>query len=150
MPQRIEIPTRRDEYYLTSDHTIAVRGTGRGFNRRFGIGAMPADMSGRQVTGGPLVPGPWAFAFGLCSVIDNHGGSAREAAEKRAAGTEHVVDFGDELVIDGHAYTVERIPWSSEHVKLVLVADAFLDAAAKLCTGEGMRPAREHARRATR
>lgn len=69
--------------------------TGRETYKRFGLGFVPKGSSARQVTAGPLVPGPWPFSFGLCTVIDNYGGSGRESSENKAKGIEHDVKDGD-------------------------------------------------------
>jgi len=82
--------------------TLRLRGT----FHRFGLGFVAEGDEGRQEMHGPLVPGPWAYAFGLCTVIDNYGGTGREAAEREEAGLEHEVSAGDVVVVGGHRYTV--------------------------------------------
>lgn len=80
---------------LTTDTVISVAG------RRFGIGAVPRGFSGRKVTDGPLVPGPWAYTYGLATVIDNY-------PERRAAERARDIEVMDEdkLEIDGVWYKV--------------------------------------------
>lgn len=75
-----------------------------GFRHR--VGHIAEGCSGRKETGGPLVPGPWAYTFELCSVIDNHGGSAAETTEARAAGTVLDISDGDLISVEGHVYRV--------------------------------------------
>lgn len=72
--------------------------------KRFGIGCIPEGASGRKVYQGPEVAGPWAFTFGLCTVIDNH--PARRAAERDA---DVLVQDGTALEIDGTVYTVRVV-----------------------------------------
>ena len=93
---------RRQEYRSDREveHVLAA-----GHNR-FGVGFIPEGSEGRQVKYGPMVPGPWAFAFGLCSVIDNFGGTGAERKRNLAAGTEHDVEDGDSVTIDGVEFVV--------------------------------------------
>jgi hypothetical protein len=95
---------------LAGDRKLALKGT----YHRFGIGAIPRGFSGRKESFGPEVPGPWAFAFGLATVIDNR--PDLRAAE-RAQDLE--VSEGSLLMIDGVVYrvVVER----REFIKLVAV-----------------------------
>ena len=58
----------------------------------------------RKVMNGPMVPGPWAYAFALGTVIDTQGGTKAESERLRAQGLEHDVAQGDNLVIDGNEY----------------------------------------------
>jgi hypothetical protein len=69
----------------------------RDLRTRWGFGAIPEGMEGRQVHQGPKVPGPWAFAFGLASCIDAHGITARKEADMQARGLVHAVEPGDIL-----------------------------------------------------
>lgn len=66
---------------------------------RFGLGAIPRGATGRQVHGGPLVPGPWAFAYQLGTVIDCY-------PERRAA--EYAKDV---VVADGFTLTIDRVTY---------------------------------------
>jgi|TARA_R110002110_G_scaffold412716_1_gene639042 hypothetical protein len=93
---------------------------------RFSIGGWGKDTEGRIEFGGPMVSGPYAFANRKASVIDNFGGSAREALDAADAGTEHVVNFGDTLLIDDAFYRVEDARLTNrlandDLIKLVLV-----------------------------
>lgn len=60
----------------------------------------------RRTNGGPQVPGPWADLSGDATVIDNHGGSARENRELETAGLILRVKVGDLLTIDGERFTL--------------------------------------------
>jgi hypothetical protein len=91
---------------LCTEHVIHV-----GNYRRYGIGAVPRGSEARKVTGGPMVPGPWAYVYGLSSVIDNHGGTGAERARKLAEGTEHDIAEGDLLEIDGVTYALRIDRW---------------------------------------
>jgi hypothetical protein len=71
-----------------------------------GIGYVAEGDEGRQEFGGPMVPGPWAFGFGLCHVIDNRGGTGAEQDRLRAAGLLFEVEGGEEIEIAGETYTV--------------------------------------------
>jgi len=94
---------------------------------RFSIGGWDKNTKRRIEFDGPMVSGPYAFACRMCCVIDNFGGSAREARDAANAGTEHVVNFGDILLIDDAFYRVEdaRLTKSGlgndSLIKLVLV-----------------------------
>ena len=94
-----EMHGNRIETVLTLPH--------RGYRKRFGLGFVPKGDEGRQVFQGEMVPGPWAYAFGLCSVIDNHGGTGAERQRNLEAGTEHDVEAGDTVIIDGNSYEVK-------------------------------------------
>lgn len=75
---------------------LQIEGAENGF-AGYGFGMIPAGRSGRKETHGPLVPGPWAYAFGLCAVIDNHGGTGADGARGRVEGTCFTVKPGDLL-----------------------------------------------------
>lgn len=74
---------------------------------RFGVGCVREGESAVQRQYGPEVPGPWAYAYGLCSVIDNHGGTKAESERMQAEGREHTVNIGDVVEIAGNRYTVD-------------------------------------------
>ena len=88
-----------------------------GLTQRWGVGYIPKGSEGRQEYQGPIVKGPWPFAYGLCTVIDNHGGSAAQSERDRAAGIEvdahegDLVEFGDGLL-----WPIIRIGWSKHHL----------------------------------
>ena len=99
---------------LRTEHVIHV-----GNYRRYGIGAVPRGASARKEQGGPMVPGPWAYVYGLSSVIDNHGGTGAERQRKLAEGTEHDVAEGDRLEIDGMTYALRIDRWGDFHLDVV-------------------------------
>lgn len=107
--------------------TLRVLGTGYRpeHGDRFGLIFVPEGCAARKDHGGPQVPGPWAGAHGLCTVIDNFGGTAREAADRVAAGLEYVVNVGDVVEIEGVHFTVEiwkrGTGWTDVH-NVMLVA----------------------------
>jgi hypothetical protein len=81
--------------------------SGRGYPKYFHVGAIPRGQSGRQVTGGPLVPGPWAFASGRATCLTaNRAIAERDAVEE--ANALHVSD-GSKVWIDGVEYTVRIV-----------------------------------------
>jgi len=89
----------------------------------FHVGAVPRGSEGRKDYGGPMVPGPWAFACGRAVVLsDSRAHQERDAAEEAAA---IVVTDGSLLVIDNCQYrvTVER----GEYLTLHLQADFSVD-----------------------
>lgn len=74
---------------------------------RYGLVFVPAGVSARRVTQGPMVAGPWADGFELGSYITaDRKGSGYVAACNRSNGTEHTVEVGDQVVIDGVTFTV--------------------------------------------
>lgn len=72
----------------------------------WGYGGWTAEGKGRAVDQGPLVQGPYAFAFGLCTVIDNHGGTAAEIEQAKAEGRLYHLKAGDNVEIAGTVYKV--------------------------------------------
>ena len=126
MAQLIGIETKRDRVLdaLKTDHVLKVEYDGhRGtpLSKRFGIGMVPAGCEGRQVDFGPVVPGPWAYTFGLGTCIcSNPGmGTHAESQRKLAAKTEHVVEDGDVLAMGGAIFTV-KIKSSGNGVRMEL------------------------------
>lgn len=115
------IKTVQQDDRLTSNLILVQKGT---FNR-FGIGGVPKGETGRQVDGGELVPGPWHFIYGLCSVISAHPGQSTGDEMVRAKAENRVVEVsdGDKLNIDGLKYTVKK-SWNG-----VLVLEAVKKAA---------------------
>jgi hypothetical protein len=83
---------------------IAIAGK-RGIEKFFGVGAVPRGSAGRQVHKGPLVDGPWAYAYGMpvCIVAD----PAARARDKQERDDALRVEAGDEIEIDRVIYRVE-------------------------------------------
>lgn len=71
-----------------------------------GIGYVAKGETGRKEFGGPMVAGPWAYGFGLCHVIDNHGGTGAEQERLREQGLLHEVDGGERIRVAGTLYEV--------------------------------------------
>lgn len=103
------IPMTMNRYNdgLETDHVIAFKSTGK----RFGLGSTPEGKSARQVSQGPMVPGPWAYAFGLCVAItaDPSTGTAAETRRLENENKFHLVEDGDILEIDGQSYKVRVV-----------------------------------------
>jgi len=72
---------------------------------RHKIAVIRRGDEGRQVDGGPMVPGPWAFAFGLCTVLSDTPIDHDPILD---------VEDGDLLVIEGDTYklTIIRREWA--------------------------------------
>jgi hypothetical protein len=76
----------------------------RGYNLYFHVGAVPRGSEGRKDYGGPLVPGPWAYACGRAVCLSASSAiRERDAAEEAAA---IVVKNHSLLVIDNVQYRV--------------------------------------------
>ena len=93
----------------------------KGTYRYFGVGAIPRGGEGRKVDGGPLVPGPWAFAYGLatCLMSDAYAEQkARDEADRQGA---IEVEQGSKLLIDGVWYRVD-VDYTARHLSLVAVS----------------------------
>jgi hypothetical protein len=84
----------------------------------FAVGCVREGESGRKETHGPLVPGPWAYAFPLASVIDNYGGTAAVMARERAAGNVIDAKLGDVLIVEGRGYVIVKGS-NSDNITLV-------------------------------
>lgn len=69
-------------------------------DRTFHLGHVGAGEQGRKTYGGPVVPGPWAYVFGLPFAITEHG----EPGEQPAAPVP--IDEGTLLRVCGHVYRV--------------------------------------------
>ena len=85
---------------LTSDARLSLRGT----TFRFGVGAVPMGAEGRKEMNGELVPGPWALAFELATVMD---GTVKDHS------ADVIVEEGTLLEIDNVVYKVrvDRGQW---------------------------------------
>lgn len=83
----------------------------------FHVGFIPPGSSAVQVDGGPLVPGPWCYAYGISSVIDSHGGTRGELKQARAAGLVVEAVLGDVVDVCGYEYRIEAD--HNHNIKLV-------------------------------
>lgn len=85
--------------------TILIAGADGAFGPGgFGVGGWTAKGKGRLYTGGPAIPGPRAYLFGLVGVIDNEGGTGAEWEARKAAGRLFDLNDGDELEIAGSIF----------------------------------------------
>jgi len=73
------------------------------------IGGWTRDGEGRIEHGGPMVRGPHAYAFGLSSVCDNHGGTKTEHGRAEAVGLLVDCAEGDVLKIAGTTYRLRLV-----------------------------------------
>jgi hypothetical protein len=108
----VPVASLRNNYgrgVLSAEDVILVVRDQRGVG--FGLGFVPEGVEARQETGGPMVPGPWAYSYGLPAVLSADGhGSAWEREEARKAGLLIEAVEGDLLDVDGTLY---RIMWKS-------------------------------------
>lgn len=106
-------PTRytRERGKWDVDLTIT-RGAGR---YRFNVGYIDPTGECRRVHGGPIVPGPYAYAFGLGTAItaDPRMSTAYEADMQRGLGIEHEVNEGDLIQLGYELFRVrfDRDQW---------------------------------------
>lgn len=91
-------PTTDKGYAVVVNVRLVIAGS-ENKSSGYSLGVIPTGRSGRQVFGGPMVAGPWAFASGNATVIDNHGGTGRERDTERAEGRLIECSAGDVLVI---------------------------------------------------
>jgi len=116
----ITIPmTPKDERTLTTDHVLVVNG-----RYRLGIGSVPRGAEGRQVHEGPMVPGPWAYTYGLATVMAANPvhGTGAEMRRKAAENKVHHVATGDQVSIDGVTYEVKV--FRRQFIDLIKVEDS--------------------------
>lgn len=103
----LTVPVSEDKgYCIVSDHVLS------GLNyRRFHVGGIARGNSGRKVYRGPLVPGPWAFAVGLASVIaaNPEHGTYGEIKRNLAENKEHAVVDGDHVIFDNFEYEIAMV-----------------------------------------
>jgi hypothetical protein len=71
---------------------------------RFALGGWTKDGKGRIEHEGPMVSGPYLYASGLASVIDCHGGTGKESADRVAQGREFEIEEGQLVEVDGVTY----------------------------------------------
>ncbi len=79
---------------------------------RHGIGTVRRGEEGRQVSHGPMIPGPWAYAFGLCTVISDPPSNIPEYID---------VSDGEFLTIDGDVYLIRVV--RREWIELDLIRE---------------------------
>jgi hypothetical protein len=100
--------TATESRYQDADHWNVVQTArildDRGRRVRIAIGYVGPEGTCRRTYQGPLLSGPYAYAYPLPTVIDNYGGSGREAAEREAAGLELTLDSGDTIEIRGQRF----------------------------------------------
>jgi hypothetical protein len=91
---------------------------------RHNVGFTDPAGKTREVTEGPEVPGPRACAYGKTTAItaNPEHGTWGEVRRNEAAGAEIHASFGDELVIFGYVYRIERAP--NRNIRLVLADDS--------------------------
>lgn len=116
----------------TRETRIVIKGNDETLRRRnsiierHGLGWVSRGDEARQVTHGPMVPGPWAYAYGLSTVIDNNGGSGRESQEALEAKTEHWFNYGDFIEINGIIYVIVKAPNQNIRFERVKYGPEFL------------------------
>ena len=86
--------TNAPNVVLAATETVIAVVSPRGVSRRFKVREVPAGRSGRKVDGGPLVPGPWAYAFELCTYVADCGSSGADSERLTRDGIEHVYTDG--------------------------------------------------------
>jgi len=83
---------------------------------RFGLGCVQRGSEERKVMGGPMEPGPWAFAYGLSTGIsDSHVDDGREL--------DILFDYGDWIVIDRVVYSMDEAPNQNVQLNIVEVME---------------------------
>lgn len=102
---RGEEPQATSYGHYLSDNVLRIEVRGR--TVRYGVGYVSSEGVGRRTFGGPLVAGPWAYTFGLATVIDTHGGTGREVRANTLAGREHSVSVGDFVKIAGNIFKIQ-------------------------------------------
>lgn len=121
------VPSRYNHTDTWETPAILTVDLGSGPAYRFGLGFVGADGECRRTTGGPMLAGPYAYAYGLATVIDNYGGSARELDEARTAGRVIDARIGDVLVFRGSRFLIERA--ANRNVELTLLPDREVEDA---------------------
>jgi hypothetical protein len=98
---------RREPGFFKSEAIITVAGVDSSFGPGgFSIGGWDETAYARVDHGAPLVKGPHVYIYGLCSVIDNHGGTGAIHDKAKAEENFFNVEVGDELEINGLVYVV--------------------------------------------
>lgn len=88
---------------------------------RFGLGFVGPDGECRREYQGPILSGPYAFAYGLAVVLaaNPEHGTGAEMRRAREAGLVIDAQLGDVLVFRGHRFLIERD--HNQNVKLTLI-----------------------------
>lgn len=99
-------PEAHDRDHWSSD-TVIVTPSGK----RHKIGYIGPRGVGRRVDQGPILPGPFAYAFGLGVAITANPAhsTAAESQRLRKTGLEHTVHDGDLVVFPGVAFRVRIV-----------------------------------------
>jgi len=110
----------KDDLIKESNHTIRIMGRTLS---RFGLCFVPNGSQCRKVCGGPLVPGPWAFHYQLCTVMASNPkyGSGEVSKERVAKGLEHWVSLGDHIKINNLVYRIDACSLNKDDITLILV-----------------------------
>jgi hypothetical protein len=78
-----------------------------GYSLGYWLGFIPKGEEARQVTAGPMVPGPWPYSGMHAAIITaERTGSARDMQVAREAGLEVRIAEGDVLEIEGSLFRV--------------------------------------------
>lgn len=77
------------------------------------------DQEARREYQGPLVPGPWASAYGIAGSIDDQGGTGAEIKREEAANLILRCKLGDVIEIEGYKFLIG--PASNDNIRLTLV-----------------------------
>jgi hypothetical protein len=121
-------PTLRPSHYGPSDALAGEHDTDMivtvqlrsGTPHRFGLGFVSADGHARRDAGGPVLPGPYAYAYGLPTCVSINGGTGAEMRAARAAGNVIDAELGDVLIFQGSFWRIDRD--RNDNLKLVQVA----------------------------
>ena len=85
------------------DRVIVIPGAA---NERNGYGFVSPEGESRRVSGGPILPGPHLYAYGLATVIDNFGGTGAEMRRLEAEGGVTTLTEGDTVEVMGHTFVL--------------------------------------------
>lgn len=107
---------------------------GTGPARRFGLGYIDPTGHARRVTGGPILPGPYAYAFGMgtCISADPRMGTGAETSALAARGLVFDARVGDVLCFQNSHWRIDRAPNGNvklTHVKVTVTVDELPDPA---------------------
>jgi hypothetical protein len=102
-------------------HVLAIATRAGRVPGRFVFGFVGPDGACRRETGGPVLPGPYAYGVPLssCLAANPEHGTWGEIRRNKAAGTERDAAIGDTVVFRGHRFRIEAAP--NDNISLVLV-----------------------------